>query len=76
MVMQYEISQMIIDDDFASEEYVTVEFTHNLQMYSITFKKADLEVMNRWVFKEGTSYPADLPDELIESIRDEVKKRI
>ncbi|MFJ5759016.1 hypothetical protein ACIQAA_07715 [Neobacillus sp. NPDC093182] len=74
--MSYEITSMIIDDDFDSEEYVTAEFTHNQTNYSITFKKADLEIINSWIYKEGTSLPANLSDTLIESIREEVKKRI
>ncbi|WHZ02440.1 hypothetical protein QNH48_26455 [Neobacillus sp. YX16] len=72
----YEITNMIIDDDFDSEEYVTAEFTHDQMNYSITFKKADLEIMNAWIFKDGTSLPADLSDILIESIREDVKKRM
>jgi len=73
---QYKMTNMIIDDDFAVEEYVTAEFTHNYNNYSITFKKADLEIINTWVFKDGTSFPADLSDEIIESIREDVKRRI
>jgi hypothetical protein len=76
MVNTYEITNMIIDDDFDSEEYVTVEFTHDQSDYSITIKKADLEIINSWVFKDGTSLPANLSDTLIESIREDVKKRI
>ncbi|MFP7297158.1 hypothetical protein [Neobacillus niacini] len=72
----YEITNMIIDDDFDSEEYVTTEFIQNQVNYSITFKKADLEIINAWVFKDGTSLPADLSDTVIESIREDVKKRI
>lgn len=72
----FEITNMIIDDDFDSEEYVTAEFTHDQMNYSITFKKADLEIMNAWIFKDGTSLPADLSDTLIESIREDVKKRM
>ncbi|MBU8918319.1 hypothetical protein BGM25_19955 [Bacillus sp. FJAT-29953] len=72
----YEINNMIIDDDFASEEYVTVDFMHQEKQYSITFKKSDLEVMNRWVYEDGTSLPAEIPEELIESIREDVKNRI
>ena len=72
----YEITNMIIDDDFDSEEYVTAEFTHNQTNYSITFKKADLEIINTWVYKDGTSHPANLSDTLIELIRDDVKKRM
>lgn len=73
---RYEITNMIIDDDFDSEEYVTAEFTYDQTNYSITFKKADLEIINCWVYKDGTSLPANLSDTLIESIRDDVKKRI
>jgi hypothetical protein len=75
-VMPYEITNMIIDDDFDSEEYVTAEFTHDQINYSITFKKADLEIINSWVYKDGTSVPANLSDALIESIREDVKKRL
>jgi hypothetical protein len=67
---------MIIDDEFDGEEYVTADFTHQNQDYSITFKKADLEIMNTWIFKEGTSLPADLSHHMIELIREEVKTRI
>jgi hypothetical protein len=76
IVNTYEITNMIIDDDFDSEEYVTAEFTHDHMNYSITFKKADLEIMNAWVFKDGTSLPADLSDTLIVSIREEIKKKM
>jgi hypothetical protein len=76
IVKPYEITNMIIDDDFDSEEYVTAEFTHNQTNYSITFKKADLEIINAWIYKDGTSLPANLSDTLIESIRDDVKNRI
>lgn len=75
-VKPYEITNMIIDDDFAVEEYVTAEFVHQHKNYSITFKKADLEIINCWVFEDGTSLPADIPDEIIESIREDVKKRV
>jgi hypothetical protein len=67
---------MIIDDDFAVEEYVTAEFIYSHKNYSITFKKADLEIINTWVFEDGTSIPANLSDDLIESIREDVKKKI
>ena len=72
----YTINNMIIDDEFDGEEYVTTDFTYQNQDYSITFKKADLEIMNTWVFKEGTSLPADLSHAMIELIREEVKTRI
>lgn len=74
--MAYEITNMIIDDDFDSEEYVTAEFTYEQKNYSITFKKADLEIINAWVFKDGTSLPANLSDSIIESIRDDIKERM
>ena len=70
------MNNMIIDDEFDGEEYVTADFTHQNQDYSITFKKADLEIMNTWVFKEGISLPADLSDHMIDLIREEVKTRI
>jgi hypothetical protein len=72
----YEINNMIIDDEFKGEEYVTADFTYNHKGYSVTFKKSDLEIMNAWVFEEGISLPANLSDTIIESIREEVKKRI
>jgi hypothetical protein len=37
--MSYEITNMIIDDDFDSEEYVTAEFIHDQTNYSITLKR-------------------------------------
>jgi len=75
-VYPYEIKMMIIDDDFATEEYVTVDFTYKQKTYSITFKKADLEIMNCWVFEDGSSLPADLSEEIINSIRNDVKMKI
>lgn len=72
----FEIHNMIIDDDFAVEEYVTVDFSNDNKDYSITFKKADLEVMNAWIFENGTSIPANLSISIIDLIRDEVKKSI
>lgn len=72
----YEITSMIIDDEFDGEEYVTTEFLQENNTYSITFKKADLEVINAWVFNDGSSLPANLSEEVIESIRNSVKKRI
>ncbi|KAF0820031.1 MULTISPECIES: hypothetical protein [unclassified Cytobacillus] len=72
----YEITGMIVDDEFDGEEYVTTEILHENNTYSITFKKADLEVINAWIFKEGSSLPAKLSEEMIELIRDDVKNRI
>ncbi|MBX9976291.1 hypothetical protein [Cytobacillus firmus] len=72
----YEITSMIIDDEFDGEEYVTTEFLQENNTYSITFKKADLEVINAWVFNDGSSLPANLSEEMIQIIRNDVKKRI
>lgn len=72
----YEITSMIVDDGFAGEEYVTADFANQNQNYRITFKKADLEIINSWIFKNGTSLPANLPEQLIESIRAEIKMKI
>ncbi|MCM3708279.1 MULTISPECIES: hypothetical protein [Cytobacillus] len=72
----YEITGMIVDDEFDGEEYVTAEFRHEQNTYSITFKKADLEVINAWEFTDGSSLPANLSEEMIELIRDDVKNRI
>ena len=72
----YRVLNMMIDDDFAVEEYVTVEYAQDRKVYSITFKKADLEVINAWLFEDGTSYPTEIPHEVLESIRDDVRKRI
>jgi hypothetical protein len=67
---------MIIDDGFDGEETVTTNFTHNNQDYSVTFKKGDLELINSWVFKDDTSLPANLSENVIEALREDVKKRI
>ncbi len=72
----YQINNMIIDDKFDGEEFVTTDFAYQNKDYSITFKKADLEIINTWVFKDGTSLPANLSDNIIELIREDVKKRI
>ncbi|MFF2856918.1 hypothetical protein [Peribacillus sp. NPDC058002] len=72
----YEIKNMIIDDEFDGEESVTADFTHNEKDYSITFKKEDLEIINTWVFEDGSSLPANLSGIIIESIREDIKKRI
>ncbi|MET3318939.1 UNVERIFIED_ORG: hypothetical protein ABIC97_002034 [Peribacillus simplex] len=72
----YEIKNMIIDDEFDGEETVTADFTHNNKEYSITFNKADLEIINTWVFEDGSSLPSNLSDTIIESIREDIKKRI
>ncbi|MDQ0244170.1 putative iron-regulated protein [Bacillus fengqiuensis] len=72
----YEIKHMIIDDEFHGEESVTADFIYNNKDYSITFKKTDFEMINSWVFEGDTSIPANLSDNMIESIREDVKERI
>ena len=72
----YQINNMIIDDEFDGEEFVTTDFAYQNKDYSITFKKADLEIMNTWVFKDGMSLPANLSNHMIELIREDVKTRI
>ncbi|MBO9128384.1 hypothetical protein J7Q84_01555 [Bacillus sp. 165] len=72
----FEINNMIIDDEFYGEESVTADFTHDNKQYSITFNKADLEVINAWVFEGSASIPAHLSDNIIESVRNDVRKRI
>jgi hypothetical protein len=76
IVKSYEITHMIIDDEFYGEETVTTNFIYGQEEYSITFDKGDLEILNTWIFKDGTSLPANLSNELIEEIRKEVKKQI
>lgn len=71
----FEINNLIIDD-FEGQESVTADFTYNDKEYSITFNKAEFEVINIWVFKEDTSIPANLSNHIIESIREDIKKRI
>ncbi|MFL6562190.1 MAG: hypothetical protein ACJ8MO_39585 [Bacillus sp. (in: firmicutes)] len=72
----YEILNMIIDEEAYDQEEVTADFTYQDEDYSITFKKGDLEVVNAWIFKNGTSLPANLSENIIELIRDDVKNRI
>lgn len=71
----YEIKNLIIDN-FEGQESVTADFTYNDKEYSITFNKADFEVINMWFFDKDTSIPAKLSNQLIELIREDVKKRI
>lgn len=72
----FEIKHMIIDDNFESEEFVTADITYNQKDYSVTYKKGDLELVNAWIFKEGTSLPANLPEGIIEALRNDVKNRL
>ncbi len=61
IVKSYEINNLIIDDEFDIEESVSAEFTHNNKDYLMTFNKADLEIINSWLFEDGKSIPANLP---------------
>lgn len=72
----FEIVNMIIDEEAYDQEEVTVDFTYQDQDYSMTFKKGDLELVNAWVFKDGTSLPANLSENIIEQIREDVKTKI
>jgi hypothetical protein len=72
----YEVTNMIIDDESYGEEHVTVEMTLEQQNYIITFQKSDLELMNAWSVKDGTTLPADLSTDLLDSIKEDIKKKI
>lgn len=72
----FEIVNMIIDEEAYDQEEVTIDFTYQDQDYSMTFKKGDLELVNAWVFKDGTSLPANLSENIIEQIREDVKTKI
>jgi hypothetical protein len=73
-VKPYEIKHMIIDEEAYGEEAITTDFKHNHKEYSLTLKKEDLEVINAWVFENGSSLPANLSEEIINSIREDIKK--
>lgn len=73
---EYQLINLIVDDGFAGEEYVTAEIVNDKKVYSITFQKSDLELMNAWIFEDGTSLPANLSEAMIEAIREDVKKKI
>jgi hypothetical protein len=75
-VKPYEMKNVIIDDESNGYEHVTVDFSLQKEDYSITFNKSDLEMVNAWVFKEGASLPANLTDDVIEMIREDIKKQI
>lgn len=72
----YEIFNMIIDEEAYGDETVTADFSHNNRKYSITFNKSDFELVNSWVFVDKTSLPANLSESMVDSIREEVKKKI
>lgn len=72
----YEIKNLIIDNESNGDEHITADFSHQSQNYSITFNKSDLELVNAWVFKEEKSLPANLSEELIEMIREDISGKI
>ncbi|MFA9559146.1 hypothetical protein ACERII_17700 [Evansella sp. AB-rgal1] len=74
---QYNIYNMIIDNEVEGiEEEVSAYFNHKKKDYCITFNKADLEIINCWVFDNTHSLPATISEDIIESIREDVKNRI
>jgi hypothetical protein len=75
-VKPYELKELIIDDEDYGEESVTTNFTFNQEEYGITFKKEDLEVINAWIFKNETSLPTQLPNDVLEALREEIRGRI
>jgi hypothetical protein len=75
-VKDFEVTHMIVDDDYYGEESVTTDFTLKNKDYSVTFNKSDLEIINSWVFEEETSLPANLSDDMIEALREYVKEKI
>jgi hypothetical protein len=75
-VKPYELKEIIIDDEDYGEESVTTNFTFNQENYGITFKKEDLEVINAWIFKNKTSLPAQLPNVVLDALREEIRGRI
>jgi hypothetical protein len=72
----YEVTNLIIDEESYGEEHVTVEMIMEQQNYIITFQKSDLELMNAWIVEGGTTLPADLSESLMESIKEDIKKKI
>lgn len=72
----YEVTNMIIDEESYGEEHVTVEFTAEQQNYIITFQKSDLELMNAWVLEGDKTLPANLSKDILESIKEDIKKKI
>ncbi|RSD28723.1 hypothetical protein [Mesobacillus subterraneus] len=73
---EYTIQNMIIDVESYDEEHVTVEFTYEDDQYIITFQKSDLELMNAWILQDGSSLPANLPHNVIDGLREDIKKKI
>lgn len=72
----YEVTNMIIDEESYGEEHVTVELAFEQKSYIITFQKSDLELMNAWVLEDGKTLPANLSKELLDTIKEDIKKKI
>jgi hypothetical protein len=75
-MQSYEVTNMIIDEESYGEEHVTVELTIEQQNYIITFQKSDLELMNAWIVEDDTTLPANLSEELMDSIKEDISKKI
>ncbi|MHC0039160.1 hypothetical protein [Pseudoneobacillus sp. C159] len=73
---RYILKEMIIDQEDYGEESVTTLLTYNQQDYGITFKKEDLDIINAWMFKNQSSLPAELPEDLLEALREEIRNKI
>ena len=72
----FEVTNMIIDEESYGEEHVTVELTIEQQNYIITFQKSDLELMNAWIVEDDTTLPTNLSEELMDSIKEDISKKI
>ncbi|NKE03874.1 MULTISPECIES: hypothetical protein [Mesobacillus] len=72
----YEVTNLIIDEETYGEEHITVEMTVEQENYIITFQKSDLELINAWRVEDGTTLPADLSENLLDSIKEDIKKKI
>ncbi|MCM3572438.1 hypothetical protein M3172_04505 [Mesobacillus subterraneus] len=72
----YEVTNMIIDEESYGEEHVTVELTIEQQNYIVTFQKSDLELMNAWIVEDDTTLPANLSEDLMDSIKEDISKKI
>jgi hypothetical protein len=72
----YSITNMIIDDETYDQEHITAEITYEEKQYMLTFQKSDLELMNAWVFENGSSLPADLSEKLIQEIKADINEKI
>ncbi|WP_079508692.1 hypothetical protein [Mesobacillus jeotgali] len=72
----YSIENLIVDDEAYDQEHVTAEITFEEKMYMLTFQKSDLELMNAWLLKDGSSIPANLSESVIQEIKEDISKKI